>query len=82
MPTKTDFRAFFEGLSDKQRVRLAREAETTVQYIEVHLLGGRRVPRVTLLEGLIAGAAKVGGRYNKQELMACFLKAHEARAAT
>lgn len=78
MATGQSFRQFFQGLDDQRREQLAREAGTTVEYIEHHLLRGRRQPRRKLVDRLAAACATLGASFSSAQVMASCLEAVSA----
>ena len=60
------FPDFFRGLSDQQRERYADRAGTTVEYIRVHLIRAKRIPRPDLMDSLVQASA---GAVSRKELL-------------
>jgi hypothetical protein len=52
-----NFRSFYLDKSKEQRAVYAKEAGTTTNYIETHLVTGYKIPRKKLVAGLV-GASK------------------------
>lgn len=77
----TDFPTFFKSLDAKQRARFAADAGTTDEYIEHHLLRGRRLPRRALLGALVSAAAKHGARFKPEQILASLMSTGESKAA-
>lgn len=77
---KNKFPDFFLQLDEKKRARLASLAGTTVEYIEHHLLPGRRVPRRKLVLKLVGAAGKLGHSVTPGELLTDFMQAAAGRA--
>ena len=50
------FNKYWRGLSKTERAAYAERAETSPEYIRVHLFYGRKIPRRPLLERLAAAS--------------------------
>lgn len=67
-----DFKTFFLGLTREQRVEFAREANTSVAYIQTHLISKRKVPQPPLMNRLARACEKFGSGINREKLLAFF----------
>lgn len=47
-----DFKTYYRSLNREQRARFAEVAETSVEYIEIHLISRRKVPKKDLMQRL------------------------------
>ncbi len=72
-----DLRTYFYGLDPIEREAFARRAETTVGYIQCHLITRRKIPRVKSMRKLAAASEN---RVSLDDLLAYFYRAeHEMR---
>ena len=63
------FPEFFRGLDEAQRNEYAERAGTTSDYIRVHLIHARRVPRPELMEALVLAS---DGQVTRNEILEHF----------
>jgi len=64
-----DLRTYFYGLNPIEREAFARRAETTVGYIQCHLITRRKVPRLKSMHKLAAASEN---RVSLDDLLAYF----------
>ncbi|MGH8592902.1 MAG: hypothetical protein ACREV3_03320 [Gammaproteobacteria bacterium] len=67
-----DLRTYFYGLDPIEREAFAQRAETTVGYIQCHLITRRKIPRLHSMRKL---AAASDNRVSLDDLLAYFYKA-------
>jgi hypothetical protein len=67
-----DFKSFFQSLSETDRKAFAETAGTTVAYIRTHLVYGRKIPKKTTLNGLMAALGKFNSKITREELLNFF----------
>lgn len=68
-----DLKELFQSLDGPGRKRFAETAGTTVDYLSVHLIYGRKMPRRTLLQGLARAADEAGNPMTMAELVEFFM---------
>jgi hypothetical protein len=67
-----DLRTYFYGLDPTEREAFARRAQTTVEYIQCHLITRRKIPRPDSMRKLAAASQD---QVSLDDLLACFYKA-------
>jgi len=77
-PTCADFKSFYRSLATEDKAKFAACAGTSKEYIEVHLVYARRMPRKDKMDALHAACLKFGAKFTKQALIAFF---YEEQAA-
>jgi len=77
-----DFKAFFLGLTKEQRAAYAAVAGTSPDYINLHLIRGRRVPRPVLMQRLAAACVQFGATPTLPEFAAFFFVPSEPVMST
>ncbi|MGH8761239.1 MAG: hypothetical protein ACREVW_17315 [Burkholderiales bacterium] len=66
-----DLRTYYYGLNAAEREAFARRAQTTVGYIQCHLITRRKIPRPNSMRKL---AAASGDRVSLDDLLVYFYK--------
>jgi hypothetical protein len=67
-----DFKNFWQSLSTAERKQLADDAGTTVNYIKVHLVYGRRTPTKRLMDGLFQACRKHDAHLTREQVIGFF----------
>lgn len=67
-----DFKQFWHGLSNENRLQVAKDAGTTPGYIKSHLIHKRKMPKRELMDSLHAACVAAGAEVSKEKFIGLF----------